>query len=260
MGEVQKEVNKNIRMINTSQLTSRLSCQRPIDPKRVAKIAKNWDRHQVNPLKVAIIDGVYYAIDGQHTMAAAIARNNGNDLDMPCIAEKMTEEQAAKVVAEQYKYSKKLSPLDIFRAEVEAKNPDAVYIMNVLDRHEIKLTSTAKINTISCIQTIKQINKIGPFELDRALNIVEQAWDADENRYRTEIMAAMEKFICTYHGEFEEKVLITKLSKNSAMSYIRKAKDIGLSAGVGMASIFVDVYNTNKKKGKLDKSKLHLSV
>ena len=78
------ECNFEYREINTEQIISDQTYQRPVDLVRVARIVKAFDPNLANPPKLSFRDGRYYVYDGGHTIMARKERNGGRDLSILC--------------------------------------------------------------------------------------------------------------------------------------------------------------------------------
>ena len=74
-----------LRTLSTSQLTSGLPYQRPVDPKKVDKIVREWNPRKITPIVVSFRDGTFNIVDGQHHTEAARQMAGGRDVDVPCI-------------------------------------------------------------------------------------------------------------------------------------------------------------------------------
>ena len=83
--------------IPASQLViPRETYQRPFTSNRAKEIAANFDERIANEPKVSYRDGKYFVFDGQHTVAARVMLNGGNDLLITCkVYYGMTEKEEA---------------------------------------------------------------------------------------------------------------------------------------------------------------------
>lgn len=254
------ELNKKIEMICTSSLTGKAGFQRPIEPRRVAKIAREFDKHKMMPIQVADIKDMGLIIwDGQHTAAAARVVNHNEDLLVPCIVNELTYEEAAKLVAEQEKNKKKYGGIDQFKSSVEANNPDDVNIMRVLNKHGISIDRTYKENSTAAISALRQVYAISCYDLDEALKLIKEAWPFDEDRFRPDVILAIGRLTHNYRGKYKRDDLIKRLGKKPVKVYIRDAtySGKGKSTAFRLAEQFIADYNYNRTpKYKLDISDL----
>lgn len=246
------ETKKVITMVNTRDLTSEVPCQRPIDPKRVKWIADNWDDSKMRPLRVGDVDGIYYVWDGQHTMAAALLLNSNRDLNMPCLIEQMTMERMMHLVATQYEGSKKHSKQELFYYKVAEGDRDAINIESILSMRGLKLSRNASINTITAIALIEKLYSIGPRELGEALDTITEAWPADPNRFKSDILGALTKLYSRHRGEFKYTDIVNKLKKYNVEWWITVGRSAITSSSVdAIYKKIIDLYNSNGRKVKL---------
>ena len=253
-------ISKQITMVSTSKLTAKAGFQRPIDPKRVQKIAKEFDDTRMKPVQVADIDGVYYIWDGQHTAAAAKAANGGNDLRVPCIIDKMTYEEAAQHVADQNKNKVNPNSIEVFKAEVEANNPDAMNIHRVLMQHGIKLQKGYSETSTAAIGAIRRVYNYSCPDLDETLTLIREIWECDKDRFNGDIIEGIHRLYHLYKNDYKRKDLIARLSRKPAIYYIRNAKysiDASSSKVNRVVKLFVKDYNEGRTaKYRLDIDKI----
>ena len=55
-----------LRTLSTSQLTSGLPYQRPVNQQKVDKIIREWNPRKITPVVVSFRDGTFNIVDGQH--------------------------------------------------------------------------------------------------------------------------------------------------------------------------------------------------
>jgi len=58
------------RELHTDRLTSGLPYQRPVNPKEVDRLIREWDERLLDPVTVSFRDGKFYVVDGQHRISA----------------------------------------------------------------------------------------------------------------------------------------------------------------------------------------------
>ena len=72
------------RSIHTDRLTSGLPYQRPVNPKEVDRLIREWDERLIDPVVVSFRDGKFYVVDGQHRIAAMRRMNGGRGVMVTC--------------------------------------------------------------------------------------------------------------------------------------------------------------------------------
>ena len=65
------------REIHTDHLTSGLPYQRPVNPREVDRLIREWDERLLEPVIVSFRDGKFNVVDGQHRISAMRKMNGG---------------------------------------------------------------------------------------------------------------------------------------------------------------------------------------
>ena len=71
--------------IPIKNLVSCQDYQRSLSESQILKIAKEFDLHQINPVKVSRRDGVNYVFDGQHSIEAVALVSHSRDTPVWCM-------------------------------------------------------------------------------------------------------------------------------------------------------------------------------
>ena len=80
----QEKLYKEMYIDSSELLIPRDLYQRSLNNDRVREIADNFDERAANEPKASARDGGFYVFDGQHTVAAKILLNGGEDLPILC--------------------------------------------------------------------------------------------------------------------------------------------------------------------------------
>jgi len=108
------------------------SYQRELNEARSREIAEDWNELLYTPPKISHREGRFYAVDGQHTIAAANIKF-GDQHELLCLIQNdLTYEQEAATFAAQRKHSRPLGAMDTFNAEREAKDPGALKVDKIV--------------------------------------------------------------------------------------------------------------------------------
>lgn len=98
------------REIHTDHLTSGLPYQRPVNPKEIDRLIREWDERLLEPLIVSFRDGKFNVVDGQHRISAMRKMNGGNGIMVTCkVYSGLTYEQEAALCYKLDKAKKRLS-------------------------------------------------------------------------------------------------------------------------------------------------------
>lgn len=109
----------------------------------INRIAKDWDWDLCQPLVISRReDGQLYVVDGQHRLAAAMARG---DIDqLPCFICNLPDIAAEADRFVQFNRNRKaLKPLDLWKAAVASGDEAALQIVAALDAAGLKVHSTS---------------------------------------------------------------------------------------------------------------------
>jgi ParB-like nuclease domain len=109
----------------------------------INRIAKDWDWDLCQPLVVSRRDdNQLYVVDGQHRLAAAIARNDIEQL--PCFICSLPDIAAEADRFVQFNRNRKaLKPLDLWKAAVASGDANALQIVAALDAAGLKVAPTS---------------------------------------------------------------------------------------------------------------------
>ncbi len=218
--------------INTADMiVPRYSYQRRLRPERVGRIVAAFDERVANRPKVSYRDGNYYVVDGQHTIEARKRLNNDQDLDITCrVFYGMTEEEEARLFAQQFGFSDTLTSGDKLRALICGKDPKALSFVRATNSVGIDLDFGHCIgkNRIGCIQTaFHTFMEFGEENYVEGLRIIQEAWGGDPHSLRSENVRSIVEFIDTYKGEFNRDRLVKKLKGVDALTIFREGDAMG---------------------------------
>lgn len=210
-------------LIPISETIRDMPYQRPINESRVNKIARefNWDRVDPKCVNYRSDEDKFAVMDGLHTLSALEIL--GKEF-MPCkvFIDKTYEEEAAMFAA-QNKGIKKITTVDEFRALVEAKNPDAITIMEVLSDYGIELSPVAGYKKLRSIRKLTTImSTIHEDGLRFTFQLIEDAnWGNDTKAY-TE--GALNVGFYAYPQLLKKNGQVSKVKYNYLLKILRKYK------------------------------------
>ena len=232
--------------------------QRGLRPTWVAKIAKDFNEGLIGVLIVSYRDGRYYVVDGQHRLEAA--KKVGIE-DVICqVHTGLTYEEEANLFREYNRQRKGLSAHDMFKAALEAKDPIAIDIMNLVDKYDFKLPLySAKVdNYITATAAVQSIYKrIGSSGFERLLKLLRDTWNGERSSLERNFMNGLSLFIKLHSDEFDDEEFIKKLSKVSPESILREGRlDAKFSTASKTMTPYAKVIWYNYNKGKQEQNKL----
>ena len=230
--------------------------QRDLDNTKVQKIIKNFNHRLLNPLKVSFRDGHYYVFDGQHTRAALIRMNNGQDCNVECkVYYGLTRLDEMELFILQNGESSPVSVAEKFRALWKNGDPDVSNMVRACERAGIicDFTRNRARNKCICYRTLfKYYKLLGTDNFIRMLSAIRETWNGDGESFSNEIVAGYGELFLMYGCLLDQKRLIRKLSSISCAEIVREGK-IGLApGGKKFARVILREYNRNLKNGGLE--------
>ena len=182
--------NVHFEKIPIKNLVSNQKYQRNLSKAHIANAAANFDPYQINPVKVSRRDGVNYVFNGQHTIEIVALVSGSRDTPVWCmIYDELVYEHEADIFANQQKFVKRLSPYEVFTANLEAGNDDQLIIRDLLESYGLSLGTRKAPCVICAVTTLEQIYQThGYHMLSRVLRLCAGTWEGDENSFSANIL------------------------------------------------------------------------
>ena len=112
-------------LIPIKDLVSNQDYQRNLSDSQIIRASEEFDIYQINPVKVSRRNGTNYVFNGQHTIEIVAMVSGSRETPVWCmIYDDLSYEHEADIFANQMKHVKPLQPYEIFKANIEAGNPD----------------------------------------------------------------------------------------------------------------------------------------
>lgn len=253
-----KNVTYEYRKMNTKELLVDDLYQRDVDPKRLARIVKNYDPCLVNAIKVSYRDGKYWMYDGRHTsVAEKTVRGKGKDVVVDCkVFSGLSRLDEMELFVEQNGESAAVNTNDKLRALYNFGDPDVVGMVTAAQCAGVRVDFTRgqAQNKVTAIKTLMKVYMRLPREqyIDM-LAVLAKAWGGIPDSFSRELLTGMEKFYSVYYGKFTAKNLQTSLSKIAPVQIVRQGKAIGASAfaATAYAHIILQQYNLGRTTNRL---------
>lgn len=243
--------------IPIKNLVSSQEYQRNLSIKHVRKAVEHFDLYQINPVKVSRRNGINYVFNGQHTIEIVATVSGSRDTPVWCMVyDDLYYEHEADIFANQMKYTKSLSPYEIFIANIEAGNDKQLIIRDLVESFGLHISSTKQVGAICAISTIESIyDKYGLQNLTRTLSLTIGTWEGDVNSFSANMLSGVARLIFTYDTELVDEVFKEKLGERSVKEITRSAHERSCGS-LGFAEAMLCFYN-KKMKYQLDILKLH---
>lgn len=251
-----KNVTYEYRKMNTKELMVDDLYQRDIDPKRIARMVKNYDPCLVNAIKVSYRDGKYFIFDGRHTsVAEKTVRGKGKDVVVDCkVFTGLTRLDEMELFVAQNGESAPVPVLAKLKALYNFGDPDVTGMVGAAQCAGVRVdfTKGQATNKVSAVGTLLKIYMRNPRDkyIDM-LSMIRNAWQGVPDSFVREILTGVELFYSKYYGDFNTKDLSKSLSKVAPVQIVREGKSIG-TAAANYARVILRYYNTGRTKHRLE--------
>ena len=251
--------------INTSNrkvLSSKLKLddyQRPLDEKRVGRIAKDFNPNLANFIKCSMrTNGELFIFDGQHTRAAIEILNGNTPTLVECrvfefvgLTDAERHDVEAILFAQQNGISTQVHLGSKLRAEYLAGDENAIAFHNMSNTAglEMDFTRTPAYGKIVCIvEAHRAWKSLGDALYGEMLEIIVRIWEKDPQSLRREIVGGMAHFLKKHGSFYDINRLIECLSDVSPRQIIRDG-NLVLSTTTGKyAAQIAKLYNKGLSK------------
>jgi hypothetical protein len=231
------------------------SYQRPLDMKRVRKMAAEFDLDAYGSLIVSRrADGGLWTIDGQHRVALMHEIGWG-DQTAPCLVHTgLTIQQEAKIFAMANDGSRP-NALAKFRAKLVEGDPTIADINRTVRACGLQVTpgiGAGHVQAAAALQTV--YSKAGGLVLTHVLRHILAAWGNASTNFQSDILLALALFEVRYKATgFDVKRLrecMSTTTPNQLMATARSRKESGAgSIWTEIPSQLVERYNKRLPKG-----------
>lgn len=206
------------RSIHTDRLTSGLPYQRPVNPKEVERLIREWDERLLDPVTVSFRDGRFHVVDGQHRIAAMRRMNGGRGVMVTCkVYDGLTYAQEADLCYKLDKAKKRLSlsqstnvlaesGMDAEITEIRKLTENCGFIWALGKSHG----KTGEI--VSTRALVNAYRLLGGASFTRMLHLLWDAWEGSPRSLTAALLSGMALFVKTYDTEISDRTFVKRLS------------------------------------------------
>ena len=152
-------------------------------------------------------------------------------------------EQEANIFANQMKYTKALSPYEIFMANIEAVNDNQLIIRDLVESYDLTVSSKSAPGCICAISALENIHKkYGYHVLDHTLRLITGTWEGESKSYSANMLYGVSRLIFSYGPSLNDEIFKEKLSRISIRELSRIARD-RRAGSLGYSEAMVIEYN-----------------
>lgn len=201
--------------------------QRPVQSQRVERIVREFDAKLLGTLELSERkNGTFAIIDGQHRYEAV--RLVGRKTVPALVHKGLTPKEEADLFARTNMGRKPLTPIQRFRAQVFAGDPDAVALANIITNNGFKVDYSETSQALGVIRGIVTLENAykqhGADHVNMMLDVVRDLWFGEGAATDNNLLRGMSEFLIAYGDRFEEKHR-ERLRRTPAMTIVRRAKE-----------------------------------
>ena len=258
-----------IEEVDLAKLKVDHSYQRDTSESLVDIIANDWDvvaselilvSNRGTRPKDGDVEGGLYVVNGQHRSKAAQKR--GMDKIWARVIDLRKEKDPAKIEANfRLKTNVRLGdrPLERFKAQLRAGDPESIAIKNLLDRFDTEINLTIQndvgINAVATIEGLYRIDEGAT--LQDTLQIVKDTWTVVGGKQTSAaLLKGLAWFIDKHAEESDRTRFVSKLKTLGLAALESRARTTGLTLGgslwLNYYRAMVDLYNEQlREKNRL---------
>jgi len=230
--------------------------QRGVSLVKVRNIVSHFNPNAVGLLLLSYRDDRYWIVDGQHRLMALLKLGATK---WKCeVFVDLNYQQEARMFRDR-NTSKKPTPANRFVADLEANDPRAIAIKNIVESEGYNISFNQKNGNyaIAAISSLEQIHEnYGGQMLRRVLKVIKKTWNGEKDSLREFFILGFAEFFKRYTNEFDEDALIKKLSITPLYAITRKTMDNSRIfkelPRISFARTVVDVYNKGRRTRHLE--------
>jgi len=234
-------------LIPIKNLVSNQEYQRNLSIKHVQRTAAHFDVNQINPVKVSRRNGENYVFNGQHTIEiVSLVSGNPNTPVWCMVYENLDYVEEADIFANQLKFTKPLSPYEIFVANVEAGNDKQLIIKDLVNSYDLLIEGKPGPGNICAVSTLEKIyDHYGYHILNQTIGLITATWEGEAKSYSANMLLGIARLLYAYGTEIKEDYFKEKLSQTSIREISRTAKD-RRAGSLGYSETILNLYNSRR--------------
>lgn len=231
--------------------------QRPLDVKRIDKLAAQLDLDAIGLICVSRRNGdVYSIIDGQHRVAALRAAGFADDtVECEIFSGLSLSEEAAMFRHRNFRSS--VQKVDLFRVRVVEGDETAVAIHALLLKYGWKVQNGSHAGYLNAIDAFERVwlkDAEGvPTSAERTIDTITSAWGLDQGGADRSIITGLGSMFLHYRFAMDLSTVIARLKKldGGPVSLLSRARGlqnvIKGQLSSSLAEIVVEEYNRGKR-------------
>lgn len=234
-------------LIPIKNLVSNQEYQRNLSIKHVQRTAAHFDVNQINPVKVSRRNDKNYVFNGQHTIEIVSLVSGNPDTPVWCMVyENLDYVEEADIFANQLKFTKPLSPYEIFVANIEAGNDKQLIIKDLVNSYDLVIEGKPGPGNICAVSTLEKIyDHYGYHILNQTIRLIAATWEGEAKSFSANMLLGVARLIYAYGTELKEEYFKEKLSQSSIKEISRTAKE-RRAGSLGYSEAMLNLYNSRR--------------
>jgi hypothetical protein len=211
--------------------------QRPVDQRRISRMAKQFDERLVGTLEVSQRNGTgsYAVFDGQHRLEAAKLAQVGA---VPCLVHKgLSPTEEADLFVTLQRQRKNITPLERFHARVFTGDETALMIEEIAEACGFEIATYSRAlthDTLRAIVAVERIYKRG--NLAETLTLLRELWAGDDKSTDGALLEGLSALEDGYGHRLTEEVK-DRLREVAPAVILRRAMGPMRGGGPAMAAL-----------------------
>ena len=240
--------NVEFRLVPCNTIRTDVAYQRERSDRFVARVASDFDKNLLKPIKVSERDSQLYCIDGQHSLEIVKTASGREDALVWCMIYKgLTYENEAYLFSKQQQYEKSLLSYNITNAKIEAKDPDALMIDRILSSYGFSISDRIGDYRIKATKVLERVySEFGPECLAKVLLLIKETWNGNREYLRSAFILAIAKMVVIY--DLNEDAFISRFKTTTMDEIVFEAKNCSYGSKKDYLRALVNIYN--KRGGK----------
>lgn len=247
--------------VRPSQTIIDIRVQRPVNERKRTKMNVEWQPAAFGMLSLSQRrTGKYVALDGQHR--CVVAGDQGWDELVPCNVWGAEGDPPLTLVQEAALFrllntTNKTSAVEAYNVAVYERDPIALAIKTVLDKHRLTMTPNALRGTFAAVKAAQRIvqQHEGVLAFDWALGIITDVWGDQGEHMDGRVVEGLTLMFHRYDKiddqQFKERLAQVKVGQHGLIGEMNTVRSVWrCSAPMAMAHVLVGVYNGKRRAGK----------
>lgn len=244
-------------VIRAKQVGIDMRVQRPVNEKKRAKMNEEWEPAAIGMVSISLRrNGKHIAVDGQHR--CLVANDQSYNEDIPAaIWEGLTLQQEAALFR-LLNTTNKTTAVEAWTVAVTERDPVAVAIKTVLDRHGLSMSPNALKGSFAAVRTAERIvsQDNGVLLFDWAVGLITNVWGDRGDHMNGRVIEGLVLMYQRYAEDidvdsFKERLAQVKVGQHGLLGEMEAVRTVWrVSAPVAMAHVLVGVYNQKRRAGK----------